>query len=116
MVRSDVAPDPDPPRRRRPIQVRLNGKEYRVVTDADEDWLQDVAVKVDEAMAVVRDRTETVDSLDIAVLTALNLARELMILKDQGVMAPGADPTQNRADAQRLRKIVQMAEGAVRQA
>jgi cell division protein ZapA (FtsZ GTPase activity inhibitor) len=109
---SSVSRDSDAPRRRRPIQVRLNGKEYRVVTDADEDWLQDVALKVDEAMAVVRDRTETVDSLDIAVLTALNLARELMILKEQGVMAPGTDPAQNRADAQRLRRIVQLAEGA----
>ena len=95
------------------MTVRLAGKEYRVVTDADEDWLQDVAVKVDEAMALVRDRTETVDSLDIAVLTALNLARELMILKEQGVMAPGTDPAQHRADAKRLRQLVKRAEGAV---
>ena len=82
-----------PPSRRRRVKVRLNGKEYRVVTDADPDWLQDVADKVDEAMAHVRDRTETVDSLDIAVLTALNLARELMILKEQGVTAPGTGAT-----------------------
>ena len=116
MARGDAAFDPGSPRRRRPVKVRLNGKEYRVVTDADKDWLQDVAVKVEETMAIVRDRTETVDSLDIAVLTALNLARELMILKDQGVTAPGSDPAKNRADAQRLRKIVQLAEGAVRQA
>ncbi len=116
MARGDAALDSGPPRRRRPVKVRLNGKEYRVVTDADKDWLQDVAVKVEETMAIVRDRTETVDSLDIAVLTALNLARELMILKDQGVTAPGSDPAQNRADAKRLRKIVQLAEGAVRQA
>lgn len=102
-----------PPSRKRPVTVKLNGKEYRVVTDADPDWLQDVADKVDEAMAHVRDRTETVDSLDIAVLTALNLARELMILKEQGVMPPGSDPAQHRADAKRLREIVKLAEGAV---
>jgi cell division protein ZapA (FtsZ GTPase activity inhibitor) len=92
--------------------VRINGKDYRVVTDADEDWLQDVAEKVDEAMALVRDRTETVDSLDVAVLTALNLARELMILREQGVMPPGSDPTQHRADTKRLRQLVKLAEGA----
>jgi len=102
-----------PPSRRRPVKVRINGKEYRVVTDADEDWLQDVAVKVDEAMALVRDRTETVDSLDIAVLTALNLARELMILKEQGVLPPGSDPAQHRAEAKRLRQLVKLAEAAV---
>ena len=102
-----------PPSRRRPVKVQLNGKEYRVVTEADPDWLQDVADKVDEAMAHVRDRTETVDSLDIAVLTALNLARELMILKEQGVMPPGSDPAKHRADAKRLREIVKLAESAV---
>jgi cell division protein ZapA (FtsZ GTPase activity inhibitor) len=95
------------------VRVRINGKEYRVVTDADEDWLQEVAVKVDEAMALVRDRTETVDSLDIAVLTALNLARELMILKEQGVVPPGTDPAQNRADARRVRELAKLAESAV---
>ena len=114
MARGDAAFDPGPPRRRRPVKVRLNGKEYRVVTDADKDWLQDVAVKVDETMAIVRDRTETVDSLDIAVLTALNLARELMILKDQGILPPGSDPAKHRSDALRLREILQLAEGALR--
>lgn len=102
-----------PPSRKRPVKVRLNGKEYRVVTEADAEWLQDVANKVDEAMAHVRDRTETVDSLDIAVLTALNLARELMILKEQGVMPPGSDPEQHRADAKHLREIMRLAENAV---
>jgi cell division protein ZapA (FtsZ GTPase activity inhibitor) len=94
------------------VKVRLNGKEYRVVTEADPEWLQDVADKVEAAMTQVRDRTETVDSLDVAVLTALNLARELMILKEQGVMPPGSDPTQHREDVQRLRDIVKLAEAA----
>lgn len=112
MPRDPVVQSPPPARRRR-VTVRLNGKDYRVVTDADPEWLQDVADKVEAAMAHVRDRTETVDSLDVAVLTALNLARELMILKEQGVMAPGSDPAQHRADAKRLREIVKLAERAV---
>jgi cell division protein ZapA (FtsZ GTPase activity inhibitor) len=101
------------PRKRRPVKVQIYGREYGVVTDADEGWMQDVASKVDDAMVHVRDVTETVDSLDVAVLTALNLARELMILKDQGVLPPGSDPAQHRADALRLREILQLAEGAL---
>jgi len=101
------------PRRRRPVRVRIGGKDYGVVTDADEAWLQGVAVKVDEAMAIVRDRTETVDSLDVAVLTALNLARELVLLKEQ-LAASGENPNQSRADARRLRDLVQLAEDALR--
>ncbi|MFP6608114.1 MAG: cell division protein ZapA [Myxococcota bacterium] len=112
MPRNPIVQSPPPSRRRR-VTVRLNGKEYRVVTDTDPEWLQDVADKVEAAMAHVRDRTETVDSLDVAMLTALNLARELMILKEQGVLPPGSDPAQHRDDAKRLRQIVKLAERAV---
>ena len=112
--RSDpLASETGSQRRRRPVRVRIGGKEYGVVTDADETWLQGVAVKVDEAMALVRDRTETVDSLDVAVLTALNLARELVLLKEQ-VAASGESLSQIRADARRLREIVALAEDALR--
>lgn len=107
-----LASEPGVPRRRRPVRVRIGGKEYGVVTDADEAWLQGVAIRVDEAMAIVRDRTETVDSLDVAVLTALNLARELVLLKEQG--AASGDPIESRVDARRLREILQLAEDAIR--
>jgi cell division protein ZapA (FtsZ GTPase activity inhibitor) len=102
------------PRRRRSVDVRIIGKDYRVVTDRDEEWMLRVADLVDKAMARVRDETETVDSLDVAVLTALQLAQNLMILKDEGVVPPTAARAQNRADAKRLRDIVQIAEEAVR--
>jgi cell division protein ZapA (FtsZ GTPase activity inhibitor) len=95
------------------VRVRIIGKEYRVVTDRDEDWMLRVADLVDKAMARVRDETETVDSLDVAVLTALQLAQNLMILRDEGVTPPDADRARNRADAQRLREIVQLVEGAL---
>ena len=50
MPRNPIVQSPPPSRRRR-VTVRLNGKEYRVVTDTDPDWLQDVADKVEAAMA-----------------------------------------------------------------
>ena len=110
---SEAGSESSSPRRRQAVRVRIIGKEYRVVTDRDEDWMLRVAELVDKAMARVRDETETVDSLDVAVLTALQLAQNLMILKDEGVAPPDAERAQNRADAQRLRDIVQLAEGAL---
>lgn len=98
---------------RRAVPVRINGREYRVVTDRDQDWMVRVAELVDRAMVRVRDETETVDSLDVAVLTALQLAQNLMILRDEGVEPPAADRARNRADAQRLRELVQLAEEAL---
>ena len=102
-----------PPRRRRPVRVKINGKEYGVVTDRDEPWMHRVAAQVERAMARVRDQTETVDSLDVAVLTALNLAQNLMILRDEGIAPSEAERLENRGNAQRLRDIVHLAEDAL---
>jgi cell division protein ZapA (FtsZ GTPase activity inhibitor) len=104
----------DGSRRRRPVPVVINGKEYRVVTDRDDDWIARVAQLVDRAMSRVRDETETVDTLDVAVLTALHLAQNLMILRDEGVQPSAADRARNRAEAQRLRELVHLAEEALR--
>lgn len=68
---------------KRSVGIEIGGKQYRVRSDADEGWLHRLASAVDGAMRQIRDRTDTVDSHEIAVLTALNLARELVDLRDQ---------------------------------
>ena len=62
---------------RHTVEVKISGKEYAVRTDEDEAWLQQVAGLVDEKMAQIRDRTGMVDSFDVAMLTCLNLAKEV---------------------------------------
>ena len=69
------------------VAVRIAGKEYRIRSDADGEWLQRVAQYVDESLRQIRERTRTVDSLDVAILAALNLARELMELREAGPSA-----------------------------
>ncbi len=101
--------------RRRAVTVRIAGRDYGIVSDADEAWLQNVASRVDEAMAIVRDRTETVDSLDVAVLTALNLARELMLLREQAASRETglAEGESSSVDPQKLWDLIAFAEGAL---
>ena len=70
-----------PNRNKKSIAVRIGGREYRILSDADEKSLQQVAGSVDDAMATIREKTGTIDSLDLAVLTALNFARELLPYK-----------------------------------
>ena len=70
------------------VAVRIAGKEYRIRSDADGEWLQRVAQYVDQSLRQIRERTRTVDSLDVAVLAALNLAREVMELREGGASAP----------------------------
>jgi cell division protein ZapA len=91
------------------VAVQIGGRDYRLRSDADERWLQSVAEYVDESMGRIRSLTETVDSMDVAVLTALNLARELIELRENG---PG-QATHVPVDPDRLAALIEMAESAL---
>jgi cell division protein ZapA (FtsZ GTPase activity inhibitor) len=90
---------------RRSVAVRIRGKEFRILTDGDEESLQRVAALVDSTMVRVERHTGAVDSLDVAMLAALNLARELLDLRASG--------TPTGVDADRLRSLVEQAESAL---
>lgn len=64
------------------VAVRIAGHEYKIRSDGDPEGLREIAGYVDRAMARVRERTGTVDSFDVAVLTCLNLAREILALRE----------------------------------
>lgn len=96
---------------KRSVAVRILGHEYRIRSDADEAQVERVARTVDEAMARIRERTGTVDTLDLAILTALNLANDLL--------ARGEGATQGDCEAverERLRALTELAEAAVGEA
>ena len=88
------------------VSIQLAGKEYRIRSDASEEWLQKVADHVDKAMQNIRERTDTVDSLDIALLAALNLAREVLSLQSR---ATGEESMNDVSDA-RLRNLIDQIE------
>jgi cell division protein ZapA len=90
---------------RRSVAVRVRGREFRILTDGDEARLQRVASLVDQTMGRVERQTGAVDTLDVALLAALNLARELLELREGG--APAG------MDADRLRSLVEQAESAL---
>ena len=92
---------------KRAVAVRIRGQEFRVLSDDDEAWLQRVAGYLDETMATVEERTGTVDSLDVALLTALNLARELVEIREREPIAKGPE-------AGRLQGLIELAESALR--
>jgi cell division protein ZapA (FtsZ GTPase activity inhibitor) len=87
------------------VSVRIRGRDFRIRSAEDEQALRRVAGYLDETMSKVEERTGTVDSLGVALLTALNLAREVLELRDGGA-AVGADPA-------RLRALIELAEGAL---
>jgi cell division protein ZapA len=74
------------------ITVRIRGQEFRIRSDDDEESLQRVAGYLDDTMKTVERRTGTVDSLDVALLTALNLARELVRIREDRALAKAEIP------------------------
>lgn len=90
---------------KRSVSVQIRGQEFRIRSDEDEGALQRIANHLDRTMAEVAERTGTVDSLSIAMLTALNLTREVLELRE-GAESGGGDP-------ERLRELIELAEAAV---
>lgn len=74
------------------ITVRIMGKEYAVVCPAEEhEALVKSADFLNERMTTIRKRGKALGTEKIAVMAALNIARELLELKGtEGVVTPDA--------------------------
>lgn len=94
---------------RRSIAVRILGHEYRIKSEADEEHVARVARYVDETMTRIRERTKTVDSLDLAVLAALNLANDLLAQRED----MGAPPAGPAVPPDRIQALIALAESAL---
>jgi cell division protein ZapA len=62
-------------------QVEIYGQSYNLKGGGDPAYLNDLASYVDSRMNQIADATATVDSLKVAILTALNIADEFHQLK-----------------------------------
>ena len=87
------------------VTVRLRGRELRIRGTEDEASLQRVASHLDETMTRLEQRTGKVDSLDVALLTALNLAREVIELRE--------GRSASHVDTRRLRALIETAEASL---
>jgi cell division protein ZapA (FtsZ GTPase activity inhibitor) len=87
---------------KRSVSIRVLGQEYRIRSDAHPSDLQRVAALVDETMARLRDRTGAVDSRELAMMTAVNLARDLLVERAARRIDLGAAP--------RLRELAERVE------
>jgi cell division protein ZapA (FtsZ GTPase activity inhibitor) len=86
------------------IAVQIAGNEYKIRSGGDADALKRIAGQVDRAMLRVRESTGTVDSLDVAVLTCLNLAREIIALREQ--QSGAVEDDKMRALIERVESVV----------
>jgi cell division protein ZapA (FtsZ GTPase activity inhibitor) len=97
--------------RRPSITVRIFGQDYRIASEggaAAEEQVHSAASLVDDTMRKIRDRTGTVDTLGLAVLTALNLSNRYLGERDE----PGAPAAGERVDSERVRALIDLVEAA----
>lgn len=88
---------------KRTVAVRIRGQDFRIRSDEPAEQLQQIAETVDHTMARIEKRTGAVDSYDVAMLTALNLAREVVGLESKAAAG----------DQSRLRSLIDLAESAI---
>ena len=94
---------------REAVTIQIRGQEFRIRTDGESEALQRVASYLNETMAMVEQQTGTVDSLDLALLSALNLARELVDLREGRI--PGSNAPE--VDSSRIESLIELAESAL---
>ena len=71
------------------IEVEICKQIYRIRSDKDPEYIKQLAEYVDQKMNEVLDRTLTVDSLKVAVLTALNIADEYYSTREELIALDG---------------------------
>ncbi len=90
------------------VAVRIAGHEYKIRSEGDPEALREIAGYVDRAMNRVRERTGTVDTFDVAVLTCLNLAREILSLREARTPAGSTAVEEGK-----LRRLIERVEEAL---
>ena len=65
------------------VEIKVFGQTYTVKTEAEEDYIREVAQYVNEKMEEVLKKTKSVSTLNVAILTALNLADDLLREKEK---------------------------------
>lgn len=88
---------------KRTVAVRIRGQDFRIRSDEPAEQLARIARTVDETMARIEARTGAVDSYDVAMLTALNLAREVV----------GFETNRGSIDPVKLRTLIEVVESAI---
>ncbi|HYL58070.1 MAG TPA: cell division protein ZapA [Candidatus Acidoferrales bacterium] len=63
------------------VNVQIMGQSLTVASEAGEEWVRAVAETVDEKIRNIRAGTQTVSSVNVAILAALNFAEELEHLR-----------------------------------
>ena len=93
------------------VAVQIAGRDYKIRTDSSEASLRKIAGYVDRAMHRIEATTGTVDTADVAMLTCLNLARQLLAMHEEREgLRGGAEAASGGASELRMRELIERVE------
>ena len=87
------------------VEIKVFGQTYTVKTDAAESHIQEVARYVNEKMEEVLKKTKSVSSLNVAILTALNIADDLLREKAKRITLLQEVEMRSKDLAEKIEKI-----------
>jgi cell division protein ZapA len=91
-------------------QITVYGKTYNIKTDMSQVNPQDLADYVDKKMHELSSGKTKPSTIDLAILTALNIAGELFELKETVKQETTQNKTSQKEEDQKTRHLVQMVE------
>ena len=84
------------------VEIKVFGQTYTVKTDAEEDHIQEVARYVNEKMDEVLKKTRSVSTMNVAILTALNIADDLLREKERRMVLLQEIETKSKELAEKI--------------
>jgi cell division protein ZapA (FtsZ GTPase activity inhibitor) len=90
---------------KRTVPVTIQGREYRIRAETTPEAVKAAAELLNETIDRVRTRAGTVDSVDVAVLAALNIANTLVGERQSGISSEVLGP--------RIDELVTLVESAL---
>ena len=90
------------------IRVEIYNQTYNIRSDGDSEYLMQLADFVDGRMREISSGTFTVDSLKVAILTALHIADELHRIKQTYEQADSQLATRSAECAEMLDKLLKV--------
>ena len=91
-------------------QITVYGKTYKIKTDLSGVNPQDLADYVDEKMHELSGGKTKPSMIDLAILTALNIAGELFEIKETAKQEKSQKKSSEKEEDQKARHLVQMVE------
>ncbi len=89
------------------VEIKVFGQTFSVKSDADEEHIRAVADYVNKKMEEILKKTKSVSTLNIAILTALNIADDLLKEREERISIIKEIETKSKDLAEKIEKKIE---------